>query len=239
MEGRYVLALEAQIHVAVVFKHRNAVSSGDFQDLLTPLQGHGPAQGVLESGNGVEVLDPLAEVQLFSQGSFQRIGDNALLVALDAHDVGIVAAHLAQGADVEELLGQHHVAGVGQRLDEHGDGFAGTRRKHHVVGAHLHVAVPGQLVGHQLAQRRQPGGVGIICQFVPLPLQGVFQPLGQAGQGQGVRVRVGHGKVVPGAGEGAACPNLGALGEKGLVVETFTCQSYTCGWIESGMNGRR
>ena len=152
VDGSYVLAFEPQVNVAIVFQDGDTPIAGDVQHPAAAFQGHGPAHWVLEGRNGVQVLDPLALPLGLGDGLFQRFWDYPVVVALDAPHVGAEQPHLAQGAEVDKLLGKHHVAGVGEGLNNHGYALAGAGGQHNVFYVHRHVAVPQQLLGHQLTQ---------------------------------------------------------------------------------------
>ena len=160
-------------------------------------------------------------------GGFQGLRDNAVPVAFDAHQFGVVAEHLAHGPHVEELLGQHHVAGVGQGLNYHGNSLAGPGSQHNVISRHPHVPVSHQLVRHQLAQGWEAGGVWIVGEFSPLPVHGVLQRLGQFLQRESIGVGIGDRKIVLGARESAADSDPGVIGKQALVVERLLRQNFT------------
>ena len=219
VERGHVLTLEPQVDVAVVLEHRNAVPPGNFQYLFAPLQRHGPAQRVLEGGDGVEVLD-LAPLALEPRdGGVQVLGDDAVLVALYAHHVGFVAPQRAQRAQVQELLGQHRVAGIGEGLDDHRDGFARSPGQHHALGVDLHAAAAGQPLRYQPSKLRVSGRVGVVGQVAPLPRQCAAHRIGQPVQRQRVRVGVGDGEIVLCVARLARRHLRHAGGEQSLVAE--------------------
>ena len=175
----------------------------------------------------VEVFHLLALGQLGLNGGFQGLRNNAVPVALDADQFGVVAEHLPHGPNIEELLGQHHVSGVGQGLNYHGNGLAGPGSQHDVIRCNFHVPVSHQLVRHQLAQGLEAGGVRIVGEFSPLPVHGVLQRLGQFLQRESIGVGIGNREVVLGARESAAGSDSGIFGKQALVVERLLRQNFT------------
>ena len=215
----HVFALKAQVDVAVILEHRDAVLASHFQHLLAPLQRHGPAQRVLEGWYGVQVFDPPSLALEPLDSGVQVFGDDAVLVALDAHDVRLVAAQRAQGAEVQELFGQHRVARVGESLYHHGDGFAGAAGQYQPFGFDLHIAARLESLRHQLPEWQVSSGVGVVSQIPPLPRQGAANGVGQTVQRQRVRVGIGHGEIVPGVAGLSGSHLRHSGGEQSLVAE--------------------
>ena len=218
-DGSHIRPLKAQVNIAVILQHRHAVVAANLQRAPPAFQRHRPAQRVLKSRDGVEKLDPLARRRLRPYGFVQRLRDDAVAVALDAHHFGPPQPHLPHRPQIDILLSEQHIAGVGQGLDQHIDRLPGAGSQHNVIGGHCHLPVAAQLVGHQFPQRQVAGRRRIVGQIAPFPFQCHPQSVHQPIQRQRVRVGVGHRKVILGIAVGRAGSDRGAGGKQPIIVE--------------------
>ena len=108
--------VEAQVDVAVVFQYRDAAAVGDLDHRLAALERHRPPLRVLVRGDGVDELGLASLRGRALDGGFKRVGEHAVLVALDAANVRAEPAELRERAGVDVILRERHVAGVDQRL---------------------------------------------------------------------------------------------------------------------------
>ena len=240
MERSYLLSLEAQVDVAVILQHRHAVAGGNFQSLDPPLPGHRPAQGILKDRDGVEELYFLALGGQVGKSRFQSLRDDALRVAFDAADISPEPAHRPQSPQIDIFLGQQHIPRIGQRANQHGDRLAGAGSKHQILRADDHLPILGQLFGQPLPQGGQAGGNGIEGQIPPFPFQGDPQGIGQAGQRQGIRVRIGHGKIVLGVAVFAAGNSYRVAGIEAIIVKGMVGHTgASCCWDTGLTDGQQ
>ena len=152
----------------------------------------------------------------------QRIRDDALVVALHAAHVRPEAAQDIQRAAVDEILGQHHISGIDQRLDQHVYGLAGAVAEHDVGGRDLDAAVIFQLLSDELPEGRVALGVRVYRQVTPLLVKGLPQGFEQIVQGQRLRVRICDREVVLlTLNRGGRARSGGAAGEKVCVDQVL------------------
>ena len=141
---RHLLPLEGQVDVAVVLPHRHAVAGADLAHRFAPGHRLHPAERVLKGRHRVHRLDALAVVQCDLHLVLERVGQHALVVRLDAADVGAEAAQDAERAGIGEVLDQHHVAGIDQRLRDQEVGLARPGAQEDAVGVHRESARLGK-----------------------------------------------------------------------------------------------
>ena len=203
LDGGHVLPGKAQIAVGVVLQDDDVVLPAQLIDFLALLQAHGDAGGVLEVGDGVQVL----HVFLGVQGLLQLLGVDAVFLHGDAHQLGPVGAEGVQRADEAGGLAQDGVPLVEQSLGEEVHHLLGAAGDEDVVVLGAHMVLLGHVAHQVLAQ----GGVAL-CDAVLKGVDGgvLQQLLGNLPHrlvGEGVRGGVARGQGDD-AGVGGVFQNL-------------------------------
>ncbi len=199
LDGGDVGAGEPQVPVGVILQDHDARFFADAVHLLALLQGHSDAGGVLEVGDEVEEFCP----GLIPDGGLQPVDGDAVLLHVDAHQLGPAGAEGVEGPDEGGIFAEDGIPLVHQALGSQLDGLLGPAGDDAAVPLLHQAGLPpvGELLGGlpqlgvALGNRILEGGGGVVfkddasdvLQF--LHREGV---LGGVAPGKGDDGRVAH-----------------------------------------------
>ena len=125
--------MEAEQPVGVVLDDQDVLAQADLSDDGATLRGERDTGGVVVVRDDVDELDRAARRTHVTDGLYQGLGDDAVLVHGNVHDVGLACTEHAQRAHVGGGLGKDDVARVHEELRDEVEGLLAARRDHHVV----------------------------------------------------------------------------------------------------------
>ncbi len=170
-DRRQLLALEAERHVGVVLKDREAVGAGQFEQPLALVDRERVAGWVLEVGNDVRQL----RLRSGKQHALECRDVDPIRLELDHPYVGTPAAQRQQRTVIRWPLHDHRVASVHQRVEQKCVGL------HRAVGDQHALGLDAMLLGDPPAQRQVADGRSVGGRtgriVVERALRGGSQPL--------------------------------------------------------------
>ena len=144
--------MEAEQAVGVVLDDQDMLAQADVGDDRAALGGQRHTAGVVIVRDDVDELDRAARGTHVVDRLHQGLGNDAVLVHGDVHDVRLARAEHAQRAHVGGGLGEDHVAGVHEELRDEVECLLAARRDHDVVRVSADDAVVAHDLGDALAQ---------------------------------------------------------------------------------------
>ena len=156
-------ALKAQVAIGVVLDQRNVQFAGFVHQGLAALLAHGAPRGVLKVG---QHIGKAGFVSAAARLGSEIINQHALIVAGHTDSDRLHRGKGLQSAQVGRALNEHTTVFVQKDLADQIQGLLRAADDQHL----LRIDIPGQKIGHRLAQRGQSFSGGILqgCRAITL-----------------------------------------------------------------------
>ena len=171
--------------IGIILRHHHAVPGSQVCHVLTPGQSEGTARGVLKGGDGIEKLGfvPLHQ-------ALQGLDVQAVLIARNRDDLGFKQVHRLQCTQKNGAFGQHHVAGIGQHLQQQVQPLHGTSGDQQVLLGHFHAQGIRNVRRQHIQQRGIAFRLPVLQQHLALFLQQLLRQGGHLLVRQGKAARI-------------------------------------------------
>ena len=168
-----IFAIVAQLPIGRIFDqidlHASRPAPNDFDQSRAPLGRDGYAAGIVVIGSHVDHFDKAQFVGPFQSGQFpiERLGNDPMLVTLDAPCAGSQAVENAQEHEIGRLATEHDIARVEERVGDQGEQLVAACRDHDLLDREVQF-LGGSAVGvehaaqHGFAQREVADGGAIL-----------------------------------------------------------------------------
>ena len=168
MAGGSGIAVYAEVRVRLVLQNRDAVGLRDFQHMPPTLRAQRHAHRVLIDADRVYQLRLYALGHRIFHSLLQRVRVHPVRVRFDVDYVRALAQQHPQRAGVAELLDEHRIASVYERVQYRPDRAARAGAKEDVVYRYLDASIRAERLRDVLAQARMSLRRRVLRQIYPL-----------------------------------------------------------------------
>ena len=186
LDGRDILAGEAQLAVGIVLEDGDVVLAGKLIDLFALFERGRDAGGVLEGRNGIEQLC----VRVRLQRGLERVDVHAVLLHRHADELRAVGTEGIQTADKCRVLGQDDVALVDEHLGREVGALLTAGDDEQLVFLEIKALRACKVFLHGIAQRRIALRQAVLKHGDRRVLHDVGHDLRDLGNRKGLRGRI-------------------------------------------------